>query len=377
MNKRKRSKKRVQDLQSSLTEEHDGGMTTHFVKSLVTPLIGEPVACTITGHCRTFVYKFPSADIASQVPVVHQMIYSDDDLNAAIVSDLPAYFEYAPAPSRHYAINVSLRANVSRIYEDAIKQSGKKTDQDAPLFLVIEETAEVPPTELNSGQCYLVDECLDGVPMIEGGRTGERAFLAFHTSDAPWPDFQTNMHAVNKVLAAVKVEQNYTGHIEMLHQSSCFVSGDGQAVYTQNIKMSADLSGMSRIDPSELGKKAEKIGSMLNLMMSESEPVLAELFNSIVMDKTKDDYYLRQWYLRLWQALDDAGSYIGKPQPFNDDKVLAGKRSPKELRSYRKDIAHWHTGKIDHSCLSDLQLTVMELLRRHYGESSGGNLNTF
>ena len=57
---------------------------------------------------------------------------------------------------------------------------------------------------------------------------------------------------------------------------------------------------------------------------------------------------------------------MGKPQLFNDDKVVAGKRTPKQLLDYRNKIAHWHTGKIDHSCLSDLQLTAMELLRRRY-----------
>ena len=75
---------------------------------------------------------------------------------------------------------------------------------------------------------------------------------------------------------------------------------------------------------------------MLESMLSESEPVLTELFDSIVMDKTKDDNYLRLWYLRLWQALDDVGSHMGKPQLFNDKNVLAGKRSPKELQEISK-----------------------------------------
>ena len=54
------------------------------------------------------------------------------------------------------------------------------------------------------------------------------------------------------------------------------------------------------------------------------------------------------------------------PQLENIDMVIAGKRTPKELKEYRNTIAHWHTGRIDYSYLSDLQRTAMELLRRKY-----------
>ena len=365
--RKKRGKKRVLDLQHSLEQAGEGGMTAHFAKMLAKPLNGEPVECTITGYCRTFLYDFPSAYLASGKPVDHQIIYSRDDLKVALVSDLPAYFEQQTAPSQHYAIDVSLRAGVRRTYEKAIKQSRQQTNPTPPLFLVIEQTAAVPPTLLNSGQCFTVDERREGKEMIEGGREGGRSFLAFQTADAPWPDFQSDMHAINTALAAIKVEQNHTGHIEELYQCDCFVNSEGHAVYTLSPSMSGIASLASRLEPSDLEEKAKRIGSMLESMLSETDPVLTELFDSIVMDKTKDDNYFRLWYLRLWQVLDDVGSHMGKPQLFNDKNVLAGKRSPKELRKYRKDIAHWYTGRIDHSCLSDLQLTAMELLRRRFG----------
>ena len=365
--RKKRGKKRVLDLQHSLAQTGGGGMTTHAAKLMAKPLNGEPVECTITGYCRTFLYDFPSAYLASGNPVDHQIIYSHDDLRVALVSDLCAYFEQQPTPSQHYAIDVSLRAGVRRTYEKAIKQSRQQTNPTPPLFLVIEQTAAVLPAVLNSGQCFTVDERRDGKEMIEGGREGGRSLLAFHTIDAPWPDFQADIHAVNTVLAAIKAEQNHTGHIERLYECSCFVSSEGHAVYTLRPSMSnATASVASPIEPSDLEEKANRIGSMLESMLSKSDTVLTELFDSIVMDKTKDDNYLRLWYLRLWQALDDVGSHMGKPQLFNDDKVVAGKRTPRQLLDYRNKIAHWHTGKIDHSCLSDLQLTAMELLRRRY-----------
>ena len=167
MGKRKKGgKKRVQDLQSSLAQAGGGKMTTLAAELMVKPLNGEPVDCTITGYCRTFLHEFPSAYLASEVPVDHQIIYSRDGLKVALVSDLPAYFGQVHAPSQHYAIDVSLRAGVCRAYEDAIKQSRQQTNPTPPLFLVIEQTAAIPPTVLNSGQCFTVDECRDGMEMI-------------------------------------------------------------------------------------------------------------------------------------------------------------------------------------------------------------------
>ena len=111
---------------------------------------------------------------------------------------------------------------------------------------------------------------------------------------------------------------------------------------------------------------------MLQGMMSDSEPAAPELFDSIILDKTEDDSYLRLWYLRLWQALEDAKKHLGYAQLYNLDTVIAGERTPKELREYRKDIAHWYTGKIDYAYLEDLQRTALELLRRKYHPTKDG-----
>ena len=373
--RKKRGKKRVLDLQSSLAQADDGQMTAGFASALVESLNAVPVDCTITGYYRTFLYDFPSAYLVSEKTVEHQIIYAHEGLKAALVSDLSAYFKQRSSPSQHYAIDVSLRAGAHSVYENAIKQFRKKAKTRAPLFLVIGQTVAVSPTKLNSGQCFIVDMCLNGVAMKKGGREGERTLVAFQTTDAPWPDFQPDMHAINSVLAAVKVEQNHSGHIEKLHECSCFVNSEGHAVYHfPSLRISANLSTASRVEPSDLSDKGARIGSMLQEMMSESDPVLTELFNSIMMDKTKDDNYLRLWYLRLWQALDDARAHMGKPQLLNDNNVLAGKSSPKELKVYRNDIAHWYTGRIDHSYLSDIQLTALELLRRRFDQPR--NLHT-
>lgn len=361
----KGSKNRRETLLKSLEPSDSGGFTTHSTKAVAKALGGRPARCTITGYCRTFVFRFPGAYLVAEEPVDHKVVYSHDDLKAAIVSNLPAYFERDPAESLHYSIAVPLRASVSNIYEKALEQANQQSPPKVPLFVVIEEYTEVPPTVLNSGECF-----------IKGGREGEKALFAERTIDGSWPDFHPDMHLVNIVLAAVKVEQNVTGHIEELHRSACFVNSKGQAVYIHpSPTISANLESFSYLEPPALMEKADRIEALLQRMIADSEPAAAELFDSILLDKTKDDSYLRLWYLRLWQALDDAKRYLGYPQLDNLNTVTAGERTPTELREYRRDIAHWYTGRIDYSYLSDLQRTALELLRRKYRPTKYGESN--
>ena len=370
MSRRNRgSKNRRETLRRSLEPSENEGSTTHWVKRMVEKgFNGRSAECTITGHYRTCIFEFPGSYLVAEEPVAHQLIYSHGSLKASIVSDLLAYFEQEPAESLHYSIAVSLRAGVRSAYEKAVEQANRRqTHPEVPLFVVIEEYAAIPPTVLNSGECFMIDECIDGEAMIQGGREGKKALFVERTTDGSWPDFHAAMSVVNRALAAVKVEQNVTGHIEKLCNHSCFVSSEGQAVYIHpSTTISASIGTISPLEPPDLGEKISRLGAMLQGMMADSEPATLELFDSIILPKTKDDGYLRLWYLRLWQALEDARKHLGYPQLENIDTVVAGKRTPKELKEYRNAIAHWHTGRIDYSYLSDLQRTALELLRRKY-----------
>ncbi len=295
-------------------------------------------------------------------PADTQIVYSHDGTKVAIVSDLPAYFEQQPTESLHYSIDVSLRSEVHSTYAKAVEQGNPKF----PLFLVIEECKDVPPTDLNNGECFTIDEWRDGEALIEGGREGKRALLAIKTTDGSWPDFHTDTHTVNVVLAAVKVEQKVTHHIERLYSCSCFVSREGRAIHALIPTMSAAIGTASRLEPRNIQEKANRLELTLQAMMSDPQPVVQELFDSMVMDKTRDDSYLRLWYLRLWQAVEDAKKHLGCPQLRNINTVIAGKRTPKDLYDYRTEIAHWYTAKINHSYLNDLQYTAIELLGRKY-----------
>ena len=97
-----------------------------------------------------------------------------------------------------------------------------------------------------------------------------------------------------------------------------------------------------------------------------AKPQIAELMEALLLDRSKDDKYFRLWYLRLWQALNDARKLI-RVNEFRSGEIVAGKKTINELRNYRNEIAHWWTGRLDYSYADDIQRTVVKLLRSKYG----------
>ena len=350
--------------EQSLQREKGGGFSIHAARMMAEPLGGKPAECTLIGQCRTFVFEFPRSELLADQPSKHYVIYEKSGMRAGIVGDLRAYFEKEPAGSLHFDISVSFRAAVRSLYEKSLERQERTARE---LFLVIEEFTEFPPIEMSGEQCFSIDEVRDGEAVIVGGRQGERALLAFPALGCPWPRNSPDMYRVNVILAAVKAVQNVTGHIRQLDESSCFVSSKREAVYTLSLSMSASGVAVSRLTPQELEQRSSYLEAMVESMMLESDPTIAEVIDSIVLDKSTDDGYLRLSYLRLWQAVEDARRHLGQPELLNEKDAIAGDRGPTELKSYRNAIAHWHTGRMDQSYLSDLQYTALELLRRKYG----------
>ena len=60
----------------------------------------------------------------------------------------------------------------------------------------------------------------------------------------------------------------------------------------------------------------------------------------------------------------DAKKHLAEADPERCSSVVAGERTPQELKEYRDGIAHWWTGKVDYSFVTAIQKTVAELLRR-------------
>ena len=370
----RRARQRRKSILESLERKRKGGTTTYAAKLMAEPLGGTATVCTVTHYCRTTVFEYPSCHMASEDPVPPLVIWEDESFRAAVVSDLPAYFRQEGSEFPHYAIDVSLRDGVDRLYRKELSQ--KKTP-NPPIFLVTEQYERVPVTQFDNGECFLIDEWRDGEALIEGGRQGKRALLAFRTVNGAWPDFSRNQHAVNTVLAAVKVEQNVTHHIAERYSCSCFISDDGRAVYSVHPTMSVGYGGArlsSPVDTDGLQEKIAGVRSMFCRLQQDSltAPQLAELIDSILLDETQDDRHFRLWYLRLWQAMVDAKRMLGQPKFEEDANAIAGDLTPTQLREYRHSIAHWWTGNVDFSFVTGIQQTAHELLRRRYRKGTSG-----
>ena len=363
---RRSAKQRRTSVLESLEAKREGGTTTYAAKLAAEHLGGTATVCTITHYCRTTVFKYPGCHMSTEDPVPQLVIAEDEAFRAAVVSDLPAYCQQDVFP--HYAIDVSLRDAVDRVYRKVLSQS---KSPNPPIFLVTEEYETIPATQFANGECFLIDEWRNGKALIEGGREGKRALLAFKTINGAWPDFSRDSHAVNTVLAAVKVEQNVTHHLDELYSCSCFVSDDGRAVYTAQLTMSLSYGGVrvsSPVDTDGLREKVAGVRSIYDGLRQDSlkTPQVAELIDAILLDKTRDDAYFRLWYLRLWQAVVDAKRILGQPKFEDDANTIAGNLTAIQLKEYRDRIAHWWTGNVDFSFVTGIQQTVQELLRRKY-----------
>ncbi len=299
---------------------------------------------------------------------VDYVICDSDTCRATVVSDLNSHFNQSDRSSLHYEIDVSLRKGVGRI---SCEEAAKTEYFHARIFLVIEQYEKVPATSLDNGEYFLIDTWYDGKEIIEGGCQGEKSLMAVRTGDGAWPDFSPGMHAVNTVLAAVKVGQDTTHYFDPLYSCSCFVTDDNRAVYPCYTKMSVGYGGarvIKPIDSDSLSEKVLEIRSIHEGLCKDALvlPQVAELIDSVLLYKTQDDGYYRLWFLRLWQALADSKRLLGSPKLENESEIIAGRFSPTQLKKYRHAVAHWWTGKVDFSYVTGIQQTVHELLRRKY-----------
>ena len=87
-------------------------------------------------------FEYPGCHMSTEAPVPQLVITEDEAFRAAVVSDLPAYFQQDVFP--HYAIDVSLRDGVDRVYRKVLSQS---KSPNPPIFLVTEEYETIPATQ--------------------------------------------------------------------------------------------------------------------------------------------------------------------------------------------------------------------------------------
>ena len=205
---------------------------------------------------------------------------------------------------------------------------------------------------MDEGTCFVVSQ-----EMVNGGCADQVAILAWHVSDAPWPEVDDNdTRFVNTVLAAVKIEQDETEVIREVAESSCFFDENSQAVYPNTMHTNANLSVSSPLIGAEVEEKANRLRTLIDALETRRRQDggrTDNLVEALRLEKIDSDHYRRAWYLCLFEAIEAllAGSH---KQEFHQ-----------QHRGYRKTIGHPNPGtSMDMDELRRLQHDTLAELRR-------------
>ena len=128
-----------------------------------------PFDCAIPGHCRTRVFSLPDADLAADDHIRSETILDCPHAKAPLVSNLLGCSRN-DSRFRRYAISSAFR---KRVKEAAEKRCNRQSDNQRPLFLVLER--EDPcETVIDEGTCFAVDQ-----QKTIGGTPGEEVIMAW------------------------------------------------------------------------------------------------------------------------------------------------------------------------------------------------------
>ena len=151
----------------------EANFTLFAVREMYEGMGGREFRCTISGYCRTRIFEFPRVDFRPSGDEPHHTIFASPSVQACVASNLVDYFVKSTG-SDHYDISPSLRREVGETDKKTKSQQKGRT----PLYLVIEESNQLTPVEMNKGECSISDEIVvrDGkkVPILVGGREGEQ-----------------------------------------------------------------------------------------------------------------------------------------------------------------------------------------------------------
>ena len=360
----------VADRQQSLDPlPPPANFTLAGVRLMYEAMGGQEFHCRILEYCRTRIFEFPRIEFHPSRDEPHHTIYSSPAVQACVASNLLEYFERATR-SKHYTISPSLRHDVGETEEKIKSQQKGRT----PVFLVIEESNQLAPVDMISGECCIADEVAerDGTmkPILVGGREGEQFISAWATTDGAWPDLPNNQKLVNMILAGVRVGQQTPDPIRKYLDQDGLVTDSGRFVEMMRPTVSVRVGTATPMDTTAYRNRVSEVRTGIAAMEQDIEVLhVALLVNSMYRDDHQDDAYQRLHYLQLWQSLAEAGKkFLGYQggSTADDAEVVAGDRSLRELTEYRHDIAHWWTDTIDQNYLADLQRTINELMRRKY-----------
>ena len=306
------------------------------------------IDCSIRGHCRTSVFVFPKAGLASGHPLRPSVILDNGEAKATLVTDLLAYFQQQ-TPFRHYGICSSLQTKVGEaIAEHAIGHSA----DTFPVFIVLEQENTCEPS-LENGLCYTEPYSM------AGDRGGDARIVVLNADGATWSELaNSDTVFVNTVLAAVKSVQEETECIREVAEASCFYESRGRAVYPRMVTASGRIEAFSLLRATELNERFARVRTLAEALETKrrtDNDRIVNLVNALRLDDIDSDDYRRGWYLCLFESIKE---------------ILTGKHKQtfnQRHREYRKTIGHPKPGtKMDMGPFGKLQRDALGQVRRIY-----------
>ena len=156
---------RKKSLRPTAPEPH---LTLAGLRSMYEVAGGQPISCTITGHCRTQIFEFPRVHFQGASNEPHQSVYDSPWIHACVVADIRHYFRNETR-SKHYAISPPLRHEVTESDEKLRSQTKGRTR----VYLVVEEHNELSPVNMTNGECSILNRHSPDDIQIRGRRTSD------------------------------------------------------------------------------------------------------------------------------------------------------------------------------------------------------------
>ena len=329
------------------------GIMVAFVEPM-----GVPFPCHISEYLRTIVYRIPG-HIIREGHISPIIVKETDDFRASIVTNPISYLQEAEF-SDHYCLDVSFPSAL----EDKCDMGANESE--VRIYVVVQFREDMHSFPAVGGQC------------IKREHDGTEFLVIADCDDAPAPRPNERSRTIDTVLTAAKVEFGITEGIEKAFDARCYRTTGGACVYPIDIKIS--LSGLNVLSPltlADLATKAEATGLLAAQLEASIDGVsrggrhrripefgthLEELAGTLQLELTLDDAYLRLWYLRLWDRIEEFGdAFRPRLQLSNDSSLVAEK-------DHRNDIAHRGVDKMDTGLLRSLQSQIFHIIKSHIGD---------
>ena len=329
------------------------GIMVAFVEPL-----GESYPCHISEYLRTIVYKIPE-HIVREGHLSPMVVKDTTDFRASIVTDPIQYLKEGDFTDQ-YHLDVSFPSTL----EDICGMGGNESE--VCIYVIVQFKEDMCSFPAVGGQC------------IKREHDATEFLVIADCDDAPAPRPNERMRTIDIVLTAAKVEFGVTEGIEKAFDARCYRTDSGACVYPIDIKIS--LGGLTVLSPmtlADLATKAEATGHLAAQIEARIASVrwggrrryipefgtrLEELAGALQLEPSLDDAYLRLWYLRLWDRLEEFGdAFRPRLQLSNDSSLVAEK-------DHRNDIAHRGVDKMDNGLLRSLQSQAFRIIKSHIGD---------